>query len=189
MKVRKKTLISIITVVLDSKDNLEKTLCSVLGLNRDIFEYILIDGGSTDGTIDIIKKYESSISFWSSGPDKGIYDAMNKGARLSRGKYLLFLNAGDYLTTKFIESINNGPFFNLINDDKQFYDVIYGDVLLNYNFNLIKYHKAKNINQLYYRIPFCHQSSLILRTEFAKQQFDIKFKIGADFKLFRQLYI
>lgn len=181
--------ISVITVVYNDFVNLEKTINSVIELKFYNIEYIIIDGGSTDGTTELIKKYESQISYWSSEPDKGIYDAMNKGAKFARGKYLLFLNSGDYLTTNFVKSMNDGFLANIINDDKQLYDVIYGDVMLNRDFNRIKYHKAKNIYRLYYQIPFCHQASLILRTEFTKREFDISYKIGADFKLFRQLYL
>ena len=93
----KKPIISIITTVLNDKKNLEKTIQSVIDQNYPNIEYIIIDGGSTDGTIDIIKKYEYFVSYWVSEPDKGISDAFNKGIHIARGDYINFQGAGDFL--------------------------------------------------------------------------------------------
>jgi len=99
-------LFSIITVVLNGEKYLEQTIKSVVGQNFSNFEYLIIDGGSTDGTLDIIKKYESQIDHWISEPDNGIYDAMNKGLRLAKGEVVNFLNCGDfYLNNKVLELI------------------------------------------------------------------------------------
>ena len=93
-----KPLISIITVVYNGEQFLEDTILSVINQNYDNIEYIIIDGGSTDGTVDIIKKYEDRIDYWVSENDEGIYDAMNKGIYLSSpSSYLMWINAGDYL--------------------------------------------------------------------------------------------
>lgn len=90
-----KLIISIITVVFNGKEHLEETILSVLNQTYDNIEYIIIDGASTDGTLDIIKKYEDKIDYWVSEKDKGIYDAMNKGINLANGEWLNFMNAGD----------------------------------------------------------------------------------------------
>lgn len=90
--------ISIITVCYNAITCIEKTILSVINQTYDNIEYIIIDGGSTDGTIDIIKKYENYISYWISEPDKGIYDAMNKGIKLSTGNWINLMNAGDVFT-------------------------------------------------------------------------------------------
>lgn len=87
--------ISVITVVYNDKEGLEKTIQSVLSQTYDNIEYIIVDGGSTDGSVDIIKKYQNRIGKWISEPDEGIYDAMNKGVGLSSGEWLNFMNAGD----------------------------------------------------------------------------------------------
>lgn len=87
--------ISVITVVYNDKDGLEKTINSVLSQTYSSIEYIIIDGGSSDGTIDVIKKNEDKIGKWISEPDNGIYDAMNKGIRMATGEWLNFMNAGD----------------------------------------------------------------------------------------------
>ena len=92
-----KPLISVITVVLNGSKCLEACILSVIGQTYDHVEYILIDGGSTDGSLDIIKKYEHAIDYWVSEPDRGIYDAMNKGISLSSGDWICVLGADDYL--------------------------------------------------------------------------------------------
>lgn len=89
--------VSIITVVYNNKVNFIKTLNSVKKQNYFNIEFIIIDGGSTDGTLDIIKQNENIITKWLSEPDKGIYDAMNKGIKLATGDYIWFLNGGDMI--------------------------------------------------------------------------------------------
>ena len=92
-----KPLISIITVVFNGEKYLDETIQSVVAQSHDNVEYIIVDGGSTDGTLDIIKKYEDQIDYWVSEPDNGIYDAMNKGGSVATGDFLLWLNADDVL--------------------------------------------------------------------------------------------
>ena len=89
-------LITIITVVLNSCRYVEQAILSVINQNYPRIEYIIIDGGSTDGTVEIITKYEDRINYWASEPDKGIYDAMNKGIALAHGELIGLLNADDY---------------------------------------------------------------------------------------------
>ena len=86
--INKKPKFSLITVVLNNKELLEKTIESVLNQNFKNFEYIIIDGGSNDGTLEILKKYNNKIDYWLSERDNGIYDAFNKGMELSKGEYL-----------------------------------------------------------------------------------------------------
>ena len=94
------TLISIITVCYNSKDTIERTIVSVLQQKFKDYEYIIVDGASTDGTVDIIKHYEPLFEgrmCWKSEPDNGIYDAFNKGVTLSSGKYVWIVNSDDYI--------------------------------------------------------------------------------------------
>jgi glycosyltransferase involved in cell wall biosynthesis len=89
--------LSIITINLNNAEGLEGTICSVINQTYFDFEYIVIDGGSTDGSVDVIKKYADRLSYWISEPDTGIYNAMNKGIRKAAGEYCQFLNSGDWL--------------------------------------------------------------------------------------------
>lgn len=87
--------ISIVTVSYNAAETIEQTILSVINQNFIDYEYVIIDGGSKDSTLDIIKKYEDKITLWVSEPDRGIYDAMNKGIRLAKGEWINFMNAGD----------------------------------------------------------------------------------------------
>ena len=93
-------LVTFITVVYNGVSDLESTILSILAQTEKRFEYFIIDGGSTDGTIDLIKKYETQLTGWTSERDNGLYDAMNKGMKLGTGKYLWFMNAGDLVYEK-----------------------------------------------------------------------------------------
>lgn len=116
--------VTIVTVVYNSKDFLEETIDCVRKQNYPDKEFVVIDGGSTDGTVDIIKKHEDVITFWSSEPDNGIYDAMNKGIK-SAGEdgYITFLNAGDFYC-------NDNVLLDLFSGIGEEFDVVYGDTLV-----------------------------------------------------------
>ena len=88
-------LVSVITIVRDCAGAVEATLESVLGQTYPRIEYIVVDGGSTDGTVEIVQRYAPRLAHWLSEPDRGISDALNKGARLAQGDLLLYMNAGD----------------------------------------------------------------------------------------------
>lgn len=92
-----KHLISIVTVSYNAAATIEQTILSVINQTYRNIEYIIIDGGSTDGTVEIIKKYANKLAYWVSEPDKGIYDAMNKGIQKAKGEWINFMNAGDIL--------------------------------------------------------------------------------------------
>lgn len=93
-----KPTISVITVVYNAVDLLEGTIQSVLNQSYPHIEYVIVDGASKDGTLDLIKQYQDRIHTWVSEPDKGLYDAMNKGLSLATGDYVWFVNAGDQIT-------------------------------------------------------------------------------------------
>lgn len=115
--------VSIITVVFNSKDTIEHTIESVLSQNYKNIEYIIIDGGSTDGTVDIIKKYEDRLAYWVSEPDDGLYDAMNKGIKAATGDVVGILNSDDmYADSSVIEET-----VNVISKEKV--DTCYGDLV------------------------------------------------------------
>lgn len=89
--------LSIITINYNNRDGLLKTIESVIPQTFKDFEWIIIDGGSTDGSLELIERYASKFSYWVSEPDHGVYNAMNKGVQVAKGEYLLFLNSGDWL--------------------------------------------------------------------------------------------
>tara|TARA_Y100000741_G_scaffold365165_1_gene359870 strand:- start:55 stop:894 length:840 start_codon:yes stop_codon:yes gene_type:complete len=103
----KKPLISIITVVLNNDKFLEKTIKSVINQKIKDFEYIIIDGGSTDNSLKIIKKYEKKISYWVSEKDIGLYDAFNKGMILAKGHFIGIINSDDIYTSNALLIISN----------------------------------------------------------------------------------
>jgi len=121
-------LITVITVVYNGAKYLEDTIKSVINQRYPNIEYIIIDGGSTDGTLDVIKKYEDYIDYWVSEPDEGIYEAMNKGIILSNGEWLNFMNCGDSFSS--VDILSN--IFASVNLEN--IDLIYSDIKIKDNF-------------------------------------------------------
>ncbi|MFW5847759.1 MAG: glycosyltransferase family 2 protein [bacterium] len=115
-----KPLLSIITVVYNGVNFIERTLLNIINQSFTDYELIVIDGASTDGTIDVLKKYESDIDYWISEKDNGIYDAMNKGVNKARGKWLNFMNSSDIF-------YNNTVLTNIFNHKLNDISVIYSD--------------------------------------------------------------
>ncbi|WP_243370798.1 glycosyltransferase family 2 protein [Geotalea sp. SG265] len=165
--------IFVITVVFNGAADIEKTIRSVINMSGDI-DYIVIDGGSTDGTVDIIKKYQDRMICWISEKDNGIYDAMNKGWAIAPDdSYVLFLGAGDTLL-----SLPQEP--NLSNAD-----VIYGRVRIG----------SERIcsSTIDFKLRFCntlHHQALLVRKAISPQPpFDTDFRIYADFDFNQRLYL
>ena len=112
--------LSIITICFNIKNEIEQTLKSIVNQTWQDFEWIVIDGGSTDGTLDILKKYKKHMTVLISEPDKGIYNAMNKGIKIAKGKYLNFMNGGDsFYADDVLEKVFAGKNYDA--------DVLYGD--------------------------------------------------------------
>lgn len=105
MKTKQIPLVSIITVSFNAAKTIEQTILSVINQTYSNIEYIIIDGGSTDGTVDIIKKYEDKIAYWVSEPDKGIYDAMNKGIAKTNGEVIGIINSDDWYELDAVENV------------------------------------------------------------------------------------
>jgi glycosyltransferase involved in cell wall biosynthesis len=169
--------LSIITVNKNNFSGLEKTILSVINQTFIDFEYIVIDGNSTDGSVEIVNKYSSKINYWVSEPDTGIYNAMNKGIRKAQGDYCLFLNSGDYLVYPWtLEEA-----FNEIKIYKQA-DVYFSDAIED-NHNVIIPPSNITLNFLiHYMIN--HQNTLIRRELFNHQLFNEKYIIIADWYFF-----
>lgn len=173
-----KPLITVVTVVFNGVEFLEGTIKSVIEQKYDNVEYIIVDGGSKDGTLDIIKKYEYAIDYWVSEPDKGIYDAMNKAIDLGSGDWINFMNAGDYF---FDFDVLNRVFEESKNLTR--YDVVYGDHQVRY-LNRTRIAKAGKIKNLWKASQFCHQSAFVRLAYHKKNKFNLYRKIAADFEFF-----
>ena len=171
-------LISVVTICYNAKNDLEKTILSVLSQTYQDIEYIIIDGGSTDGTVDIIHKYSERLFYWISEPDKGIYDAMNKGMDRATGSWINFMNAGDTFCDN--EVIKNIFGYYDLSD----YSVIYGDCYVS-KLNQLQYLKASSMKKVHVQMPFCHQSSFIRKT---RLRFSIDLKIAADYQMIYEYY-
>jgi len=176
----KQPLISIITVVYNGVDFLEETIQSILNQGYKNIEYIIIDGGSTDGTIEIIKKYEEHIDYWVSEPDGGIYDAMNKGILASHGEIIGIVNADDTLYPDTIKKV-----YEKINSDNL--DYVYGSVdLMDENGTIvgktIPMDEMNMVLKKYMDMPFPHPS-LFVKKEVYRQigLYDVQFKLSADY--------
>ncbi|MCY3022916.1 MAG: glycosyltransferase family 2 protein [Planctomycetota bacterium] len=113
-------LLSIVTVVYNGQATLERTLRSVLGQTYPNIEHIIIDGGSTDGTLEIVQRYDDQLAYWLSEPDAGIFDAMNKGVALAGGAYIAILNADDYYAPQAAERVVSAV-------NKEHSDVVFTD--------------------------------------------------------------
>jgi glycosyltransferase involved in cell wall biosynthesis len=171
--------LSIITVNLNNTKGLERTMNSVFHQTFKDFEYIIIDGGSTDGSKELIENGSNNFVYWVSERDNGIYHAMNKGIKKAKGDYLLFLNSGDYL-------INDGILENIISE-LDGTGIIYGNIFLviNREKSWTGHYPAKLSFQYFVDSSLPHPATFIKRTLFDKVGFyNESMKIIADWKFF-----
>lgn len=168
-------IVTIITVCRNHAQELERTIRSVESQTWQEKEYLVIDGASTDDTLDVIKAHEASITRWVSEPDQGIYDAMNKGVKMAQGEWVIFMNAGDtFAGDDTLQKVFGNPLDA---------DVIYGDVIKG---ELVKKAEApRNAHRMFY----CHQSAFVRTSCLREYPFDIRHKMSADFKQVKQLYL
>lgn len=174
---------SIITINYNNRDGLERTIQSVINQTCQDFEYIIIDGGSTDGSVDVIKKYADRIDYWVSEPDKGIYNAMNKGILQAHGEYLNFMNSGDcFYNYEVLEEV----FSRLDNDlvvGKDFH----------FNQQTKRSHQTVFPRRLsmftFYTSYLPHQSTFFKKDLFANAMYDENYKIVSDWKFYIQKII
>jgi glycosyltransferase involved in cell wall biosynthesis len=170
-------LVTIVTVVLNNEAFIEKTIQSVLNQTYQNIEYIIIDGGSTDGTLNIIRKYEKFIDCWVSEKDKSIYSAMNKGLQLAKGKWINFMNSGDTFYSK--DTINSIPFSNFQNNS-----MVYGSIrLFNKNrkfLTILKPLICNKLNLTLYANGVLNHQSVFYNADI-KFRFPDKYKVLGDF--------
>ena len=168
-------IVTIITVCRNHAQELERTIRSVESQTWQEKEYLVIDGASTDDSLDVIKAHEASITRWVSEPDQGIYDAMNKGVKMAQGEWVIFMNAGDtFAMDDTLQRVFGSP---------QDADVIYGDVIKG---ERVKQAEApRNAHRMFY----CHQSAFVRTSCLREFPFDIRHRMSADFKQVKQLFL
>ncbi|WP_080055453.1 glycosyltransferase family 2 protein [Spirosoma aerolatum] len=172
--------LSIITINYNNAQGLRKTIESVVSQTSPEFEYLVIDGGSIDGSVDIIKKYEKSISYWISEKDKGIYHAMNKGILQAKGEYCQFLNSGDYLLANNVTE--------LMLEDMPECNILYGNKLRDFN-GISKVEKSFEGRQItlldMFMSTFFHSPAYIKKSLFETYGlYDETLKIVSDWKFY-----
>lgn len=173
--------ISVVTVVYNAVSLIEETIKSVLAQTYDNIEYIVIDGGSTDGTVDVIKKYEDRIQVFVSEPDKGIYDAMNKGIDKATGRWINFMNAGDH----FYSTSSVADIFEVPESNYSEYVTVYGDA--EYRLKSFSYVRQGYECDRDHFMPFSHQAAFARADIAKKNKFNLKYKIAADTEFFLRL--
>lgn len=172
-RISRAPLLSVITVTFNSVQTIERTILSVIYQSFSDYEYLIVDGGSTDGTVDVIKRYQEQIDFFSSESDNGIYDAMNKAAAIASGEFVIYINSGDEILEvdfDFLRSNNS-------------VDVFYGNYLSG-DRRIVRPHDLKVIS---YAMPFCHQAVLVREGLVREYGFNTKFRIAGDFDFFQRL--
>ncbi len=159
----RRPVVSIVTVTLNALSALKATVDSVAAQEWDGIEHIVIDGGSTDGTLDYLRSQSTRIAYWRCGPDHGIYDAMNAGLLLARGQYVLFLNSGDLLLNRPL--IPGRDFSRLLPVLKK---------------NILGRQEYFSFRKMTECMPYCHQGILFQNRNL--EPFDTRFRIAADYK-------
>lgn len=175
--------VSIITVVYNGAENIEDSIRSVIGQTHDDIEYVIIDGGSTDGTLDIIKRYDQNIARVISEPDNGIYDAMNKGLEVASGDVVGILNSDDlYADRTVIENVVE--YFSERNVDSCYGDLVYVD---RHNTNVpVRHWKSGEFLKQRFRSGWMppHPTFFVRRDVYKKYGFlNIEFPLAADYEL------
>lgn len=169
-------ILSVVTINYNNKEGLRKTINSVLDQSFGEYEYIIIDGGSTDGSVEVIKEYSDRINYWVSEQDKGIYNAMNKGIQQAKGQYLIFMNSGDCF-----HDYSVLEWFFAQNTDE---DIAIGKVSC-VGMNMIKEPPGNEFSLMdFYRNHPPHQAAFFKRTIFQYGMFDESFKLVSDWSFF-----
>lgn len=183
MKTIKSPLISVITVCYNAESTIGSTILSVINQNFNNFEYIIVDGGSTDKTLEIIKKYKDDITIWVSESDKGIYDAMNKGLKIAKGEWSYFMNSGDYFKE-----------FNLLSDVSKILtktsctvavgkvEVFNNDMTASGYFPDFKDNIIQYTPRYLFNSHLCHQALFVKTNSYKKEgYFNLDYKVFSDF--------
>lgn len=174
---------SIVTVVLNDRAGLARTGASVVAQSNTDYEWIVVDGGSSDGTLELARK-DPRVTTLIEGPDKGIYDAMNKGIRAAFGEYVVFLNAGDpFANERVLDQVAG------VIETEDAPDVVCGGALLELKGGRHIYRSPKRIERyIWHGLPAIHQATYY-RTERVKQTpYDLRYSHAGDYQIIAALY-
>lgn len=181
----KKPLVSIITVVFNGEKFLEQTIKSVINQTYKDIEYIIIDGGSTDGTLDIIKEYEEHISYWVSEPDKGLYDAMNKGIKRAKGELIGMINSDDWYELDAVEIMANAY---IQNSNKTIFHADRFNVDENGSRTIRPFHPS-NLKFLMYGMTYNHPSMFVTSSEYERHLYNTSLKSLSDYQFTLEAFL
>ena len=176
--------VTVVTAVLNDAGHIEQTILSVISQTDIEIEYIIVDGGSKDGTLELIGKYKDKISLLISEPDRGVYDAMNKGIKYSTGDFVYFINSGDVLLNPSILSKIK------LEELKEKNAIIYGNVVVAYG-NIEALEKPRpffNSKMKFKGIGICHQSMFFPGKLIRNEKYDLSYNIAADYDLAYRLW-
>lgn len=176
--------VTVVTAVLNDAGHIEQTILSVISQTDIEIEYIIVDGGSKDGTLELIGKYKDKISLLINEPDRGVYDAMNKGIKYSTGDFVYFLNSGDVLLNPSILSKIK------LEELKERNAIIYGNVVVAYG-NIEALEKPRpffNSKMKFKGIGICHQSMFFPGELIRNEKYDLSYNIAADYDLAYRLW-
>jgi len=176
-------MVSVITPTLNCEQFLEQTIRSVLDQTYDNIEYIIVDGGSTDRTLDIISKYEDRISYWVSEPDNGIYDAMNKGVGLARGDIVGIINSDDWYALDAVEAVVEAY------RENQEVDFFFGNMFkLNRHGTVLEMLEG-SLKKLFICNTLYHPTCFLRMDIYERHKFNTDCPIAADYELMLKLYL
>lgn len=171
---------TIITINYNNADGLRRTIESVVNQTYTDYEYVIIDGGSADGSVDVIREYEDKITYWVSEKDKGIYNAMNKGVKVSHGDYLMFMNSGDvFYSYTVLEEVCA---------KRRKEDIIVGKVHTCDGKEFL-YQPQQLTMYFFYSSTIPHQGAFIKKYLLDKYPYDENLKITSDWKFFVEAVI
>lgn len=179
-KLKRMKKIAIITINFNDKEGFKKTINSIINQTCKDFEFIIIDGGSTDGSKEVIEQYQDKIDYWVSEPDRGVYSAQNKGIKAATGEFVIFMNSGDTF-------VDNSVLSNVAVNLSYEFDIYYGN-----NFKVkangskrLKTYPNKLDFSFFYSSSLNHQSTFIRKSLFEKYfYYNEDYKISSDWEFF-----